>query len=175
MVRVDGRELPIGGFTRRATLGFLLLNAGRVVSISELTEALWPDGHPPTARGILLNVVSALRKAGLDLVTRKPGYALRAEPDRVDLHRFRAGTARAAAAAGPEQAAALLRDALAAELGTDPGRELVALEQAGAPHDAPAARRSQRAPVDRLRRRLRRPTPNARTREKRCAPTQSRR
>src|SRR5688572_26398959 len=112
-VRVDGGELRIGGFTRRAVLGFLLLNAGRVVSISELTEALWPDGHPPTARGILLNVVSALRKAGLDLVTRKPGYLLRAEPDRVDLHRFRAGIARAAAAAVPEQAAALLRDALA--------------------------------------------------------------
>ncbi|MDX8028835.1 BTAD domain-containing putative transcriptional regulator [Lentzea sp. BCCO 10_0856] len=112
-VRVDGGELRIGGFTRRAALGFLLLNAGRVVSISELTEALWPDGHPPTARGILLNVVSALRKAGIDLVTRKPGYLLRAEPDRVDLHRFRAGLARAATAAGPEQRAVFLRDALA--------------------------------------------------------------
>ncbi|NGY60060.1 hypothetical protein G7043_14115 [Lentzea sp. NEAU-D13] len=63
-VRVDGREQAVGGFTRRAALAFLLLNAGRVVSISELTEALWPDGHPPTARGILLNAVSALRKAG---------------------------------------------------------------------------------------------------------------
>ncbi|KJK44203.1 hypothetical protein UK23_30155 [Lentzea aerocolonigenes] len=112
-VRVDGRELALGGFTRRAALGFLLLNAGRVVSISELTEALWPDGHPPTARGILLNVVSALRKAELDLVTRKPGYLLRTEPDRVDLHRFRAATARAAAAPGPEQKAAILRDSLA--------------------------------------------------------------
>src|SRR5690242_1117597 len=107
-VRVDGRELQLGGFTRRATLGFLLLGAGRVVSISELTEALWPDGHPPTARGILLNVVSALRKAGLDLVTRKPGYLLRAEPDRVDLHRFRAAVARAATAPGPEQKATIL-------------------------------------------------------------------
>ncbi|MFS8099663.1 AAA family ATPase [Lentzea alba] len=112
-VRVDGRELQLGGFTRRAALGFLLLNAGRVVSISELTEALWPDGHPPTARGILLNVVSALRKAELDLVTRKPGYLLRAEPDRVDLHRFRAALARAATAPGPEQKATILRDALA--------------------------------------------------------------
>ncbi|MGW4212006.1 BTAD domain-containing putative transcriptional regulator [Lentzea sp. NPDC004789] len=112
-VRVDGHELRLGGFTRRATLGFLLLNAGRVVSISELTEALWPDGHPPTARGILLNVVSALRKAGLDLVTRKPGYLLRAEPDRVDLQRFRAAVARAATAAGPEQKAAVLRESLA--------------------------------------------------------------
>ncbi|ANZ42009.1 hypothetical protein BBK82_44850 [Lentzea guizhouensis] len=113
LVRVHGRELPLGGFTRRAVLGFLLLNAGRVVSISELTEALWPDGHPPTARGILLNVVSALRKAGLDLVTRKPGYLLRVEPDRVDLHRFRALLARAATAPTPQQAATLLRDALA--------------------------------------------------------------
>ncbi|HEX8870400.1 MAG TPA: BTAD domain-containing putative transcriptional regulator, partial [Lentzea sp.] len=110
---MDGRELALGGFTRRAALGFLLLNAGRVVSISELTEALWPDGHPPTARGILLNVVSALRKAELDLVTRKPGYLLRAEPDRVDLHRFRAATARATTAPGPEQKAVILRDALA--------------------------------------------------------------
>lgn len=98
LVRVDGHEQRIGGFTRRASLGFLLLNAGRVVPISELTEAVWPDGHPPTARAILPNVVSALRKAGLDLVTRKPGHLLRAEPDRVDLHRFRAGLTRAAAA-----------------------------------------------------------------------------
>ncbi|KOV85137.1 BTAD domain-containing putative transcriptional regulator [Nocardia sp. NRRL S-836] len=113
LVRVNGRELALGGFTRRAVLGFLLLDPGRVVSISELTEALWPGGHPPTARGILLNVVSALRKAGLDIVTRKPGYLLRADPDRVDLHRFRALLARAATAATPEQAAALLRDALA--------------------------------------------------------------
>jgi DNA-binding SARP family transcriptional activator len=113
LVRVDGRELAVGGFTRRAALGFLLLNAGRVVSISELTEALWPDGHPPTARGILLNVVSALRKAGIDLVTRKPGYLLRAEPDRVDLHRFRAAVTRAATVPGPERKAVLLRDALA--------------------------------------------------------------
>ncbi|MFJ8958718.1 BTAD domain-containing putative transcriptional regulator [Lentzea sp. NPDC102401] len=112
-VRVDGREHRVGGFTRRATLGFLLLNAGRVVSISELTEALWPDEHPPTARGILLNVVSALRKAGLDIVTRKPGYLLRVEPDRVDLHRFRAALTRASTAPSPEQAAHVLRDALA--------------------------------------------------------------
>ncbi|RDI26632.1 BTAD domain-containing putative transcriptional regulator [Lentzea flaviverrucosa] len=112
-VRVNGREHRVGGFTRRATLGLLLLNAGRVVSISELTAALWPGGHPPTARGILLNVVSALRKAGLDIVTRKPGYLLRAEPDRVDLHRFRAALHRAASAPGPEQTAAVLRDALA--------------------------------------------------------------
>jgi DNA-binding SARP family transcriptional activator/tetratricopeptide (TPR) repeat protein len=112
-VRADGGELRIGGFTRRAALGFLLLNAGRVVSVSELTEALWPDGHPATARGILLNVVSALRKAGLDIITRKPGYLLRVEPDRVDLHRFRAALSRASTAPGPEQAATVLRDALA--------------------------------------------------------------
>ncbi|MET9226332.1 BTAD domain-containing putative transcriptional regulator [Lentzea sp. NPDC003310] len=112
-VRVDGREHRVGGFTRRAALGFLLLNAGRVVSIGELTEALWPGGHPATARGILLNAVSALRKAGLDIVTRKPGYLLRVEPDRLDLHRFRAALGRAAAAHGPEQVAAVLRDALA--------------------------------------------------------------
>ncbi|MEU7476188.1 BTAD domain-containing putative transcriptional regulator [Lentzea sp. NPDC042327] len=113
LVRVDGRELPLGGFTRRAVLGFLLLNVGRVVSVSELTGALWPDDPPPTARGIVLNAVSALRKAGLDLVTRKPGYLLRAEPDRVDLHRFRALLGGAATAATPERAATLLRDALA--------------------------------------------------------------
>lgn len=110
-VRVNGREHRVGGFTRRATLGFLLLNAGRVVSISELTTALWPDGPPPTARGILLNVVSALRKAGLDIVTRKPGYLLRVEPDRLDLHRFRAALAQAAKA--PEQASQVLGAALA--------------------------------------------------------------
>ncbi|MGI5507073.1 BTAD domain-containing putative transcriptional regulator [Lentzea sp. CA-135723] len=109
-VRVDGHEHHLGGFTRRATLAYLLLHANHVVSISDLTGALWPADHPPTARGILLNAVSALRKAGVEITTRKPGYLL--HTDRLDLHRFRTALDQATAAT-PEQAARILRGALA--------------------------------------------------------------
>ncbi|GLZ28643.1 hypothetical protein Lesp02_08330 [Lentzea sp. NBRC 105346] len=113
-IRADGREVPIAGFTRRAVLGFLLLNTNRVVSIGELTSALWTSEHPPTARGIVLNVVSALRKVlhtgPAELLTQKPGYVLRLDPGLVDLYRFR--TLAASLRSDPADIAANLRSAL---------------------------------------------------------------
>ncbi|MFD4671475.1 BTAD domain-containing putative transcriptional regulator [Lentzea sp. NPDC058450] len=110
-VRVDGHEHHLGGFTRRATLAYLLLHPNHTVSISDLTNALWPTDHPRTARGILLNAVSALRKAGIPITTRKPGYQLQIDPDHLDLHRFRTALNQATKAA-PDQAATILRNAL---------------------------------------------------------------
>lgn len=118
--------LTLGGTKQRATLGFLLLHANRVVATSQLVSALWPaDEEPASARKIIQNAVWGLRGAlaGADgsqqntpaLLTRAPGYRLQVEPHQVDLHLFhhRVGEGRDTLAAGdPEKAASLLRQAL---------------------------------------------------------------
>lgn len=123
---LDGsRPIPLGGTKQRATLGYLLLNANRVVPTRELLSALWTDGTlPTTARKILQNAVWGLRGSlaangtgrqnGL-LLTKAPGYVMQVERDQVDLHLFhrRIQEGRTALESGsPAQAAVILRDAL---------------------------------------------------------------
>jgi DNA-binding SARP family transcriptional activator/class 3 adenylate cyclase len=122
----EDRKIMLGGTKQRATLGFLLLQANRVVATSALQQALWPvDDAPASARKILQNAIWGLRrvltKCGqpdrrAELLTQAPGYRLRVDPDDVDLYRFNRqvelGRERLTAGA-PEAAANLLRDALA--------------------------------------------------------------
>src|SRR5215217_4045834 len=106
-------------------LAKLLLHPNQVVSTEELIEAVWGEEPPPTVKQSLQNHVAALRKAieagkgdgpPRTLVTRDPGYLLRIDPERLDLHRFqrldREGR-QALAAGDPARAADLLRQALA--------------------------------------------------------------
>ncbi|MFH8491805.1 BTAD domain-containing putative transcriptional regulator [Streptomyces longisporoflavus] len=123
---LDGsRPIALGGTKQRATLGYLLLNANRVVPTRELLSALWADGTlPTTARKILQNAVWGLRGSlaanGADrqnglLLTKAPGYVMQVERDQVDLHLFhrRIQEGRTALESGsPAQAAVILRDAL---------------------------------------------------------------
>ncbi|MFD0382195.1 BTAD domain-containing putative transcriptional regulator [Streptomyces stramineus] len=103
-----------------------MLHANRVVATSALLNALWEtDDAPASARKILQNAVWGLRgtlftdgcsPGSATLLTQAPGYMLRVAPHHVDLHLFhrQAEDGRAKLAAGaPEEAAALLRDALA--------------------------------------------------------------
>src|SRR5919202_5377379 len=108
----DGETLPLGGQKQRAVLALLLLDAGRVVSTDRLIDALWSEQPPPTAGTSLQNFVSQLRKLlGAEvLVTKPPGYLLRARPDTDRVHEL---VAEARAAASPEDRAAKLREALA--------------------------------------------------------------
>lgn len=124
---VDGdHPVALGGIKQRATLGFLLLHANRVVATSQLLKALWTvDDAPTSARKILQNAVWGLRgvlpsnggaAGSVALLSQAPGYLLRVEPDQVDLYRFQrlVKEGRAELAAGsPEAATLLLRDALA--------------------------------------------------------------
>ena len=124
----DDRQIVLGGIRQRATLGFLLLQPNRVVATSRLLKALWGADTPPSsARKILQNAVWSLRQGVLTgktaesgrsaaLLTQEPGYVLRVDPDQVDLHRFTAQVenGRSLLASGsPEEAAAVLREALA--------------------------------------------------------------
>ncbi len=87
----DGRSVGLGGQKQRALLALLLLDAGRVVSVDRIVDALWGERPPRTAPTSLQNFVSHLRKAlGADVVvTRPPGYLLRIGPEQLDLDRFR--------------------------------------------------------------------------------------
>jgi DNA-binding SARP family transcriptional activator len=103
----------LGGQKQRALLALLALRANEVVARERLLEELWRD--PPTTAVKALQVyVSRLRKVLPDgaLLTRPPGYLLRAEPEQVDLHRFERLVA-AAGKADSAQASALLLRALA--------------------------------------------------------------
>jgi len=117
-VWADGRPVALGGGQQRAVLALLLLDANRVVSSDRLIEELW-NGHPPaTAATALQGHISALRKAlGADVIaTRRPGYVIELDEDRIDLGRFERlrGEARRALERGDAHAgAAKLREALA--------------------------------------------------------------
>jgi DNA-binding SARP family transcriptional activator/class 3 adenylate cyclase len=119
------RPLRLGSIKHRMLLAKLLLHPNQVVSTEELIVAVWGEEPPPTVKQSLQNHVAALRKsieagngAGppRTLVTRDPGYLLRVDPERLDLHRFqrldREGR-QALSEGDPARAADLLRQALA--------------------------------------------------------------
>jgi DNA-binding SARP family transcriptional activator/CheY-like chemotaxis protein len=94
----DGRRLELGGRKQRAVLAALLVRAGRVVSLEQLIDDLWPDNPPARAAATVQVFVSNLRRAleperprgtpASLLVTSAPGYVLRAGPGAIDAHEF---------------------------------------------------------------------------------------
>ncbi|MFF7190362.1 BTAD domain-containing putative transcriptional regulator [Streptomyces sp. NPDC008222] len=110
---------------QRAALGFLLLHANTPVSTSRLISALWNWDEPATARKILQNAVSGLRRMlstgersygpSCSLTTSRGGYLLQVPSEHVDLSRHArlVKHGRQELADGLwEQAARTLRDAL---------------------------------------------------------------
>ncbi|WP_433260203.1 AfsR/SARP family transcriptional regulator [Actinosynnema sp. CS-041913] len=90
------RELVVSSAHQRCVLALLLLEADRVVSVDRLVDVLWSDDEvPKTARNVVQGCVSGLRRLlaadpGVRLAHQPPGYRLVVDPERVDLHRFRA-------------------------------------------------------------------------------------
>jgi DNA-binding SARP family transcriptional activator len=110
----DGRPLALGGPKQRTLLAALLLRPNQVVSVDELSDALWGERAPERATKSLQVYVWQLRKLlGHEILqTRSPGYALRVESGDLDLHRFES-LCTEARGKDPAEAAVLLRDALA--------------------------------------------------------------
>ncbi|MFF2998218.1 BTAD domain-containing putative transcriptional regulator [Streptomyces sp. NPDC057950] len=138
VTRAD-EQVPLGGFVKRGLLSLLLLHSNRVVPTSHLLNALWPSGTPATARKMLQNAVSDLRRimnegqAQADapiLLTHPPGYLLRVSAKDVDLSRFQqlAAAGRASLAEGAHEPA---RKALRAALGLQRGPILSELAEEG--------------------------------------------
>jgi DNA-binding SARP family transcriptional activator len=107
VVRRDGVPVTLGTPKQRALLILLVLQAGRVVSLSRLIEGLWAEDPPPHARVTLRSYVSNVRRSleapgeAPVIQTRGNGYVLDVPAEAIDARRF-AQLARA----GQEQLAA---------------------------------------------------------------------
>lgn len=119
-VRLSGVGVPINGARPQTILAMLLLEAGQVVPLSRLIDAIWEDNPPATARTQVQICVSELRRT-FDrhgspqlIVTRPPGYLIQVPPATVDVARFRqlVQQGRRVANSDPRAAVGHLRDAL---------------------------------------------------------------
>ncbi|WP_436757480.1 BTAD domain-containing putative transcriptional regulator [Streptosporangium sp. V21-05] len=113
-----GEIVEIGGTRLRVLLVRLALGAGRVVTVEELSDALWPDARPGDPANAVQSLVSRLRRVLPDasaLRSDHGGYLLDVPPDAVDAHRFERLAREGRRALGnedPATAANLLREAL---------------------------------------------------------------
>ncbi|MFF5919829.1 BTAD domain-containing putative transcriptional regulator [Streptomyces flavochromogenes] len=115
------QALSLGPLKQRMVLATLLTSVNSPVSVHALTEAVWPEEPPRTARKNIQVYVSALRALfGQDdpearerprLTHTGGGYVLRAAEEELDLLGFRS-LLRAAEGRPPQAAAPLLRQAL---------------------------------------------------------------
>lgn len=136
VVRCGGVDALVPRGKQRVLLSVLLLNAGRVVPVLALAEALWGPEPPPSAEASVRNYVKRLRKAlggaGRERIcTRPAGYLIRVARDELDVFRFEAllEAARAAAREGAwEDAARQARASLALWRG-EPLTDAVALRE----------------------------------------------
>ncbi|MFC6082404.1 AfsR/SARP family transcriptional regulator [Sphaerisporangium aureirubrum] len=122
-VLASGERLDVGGLRQRITLALLLLDAGRVVTVDRLTDAIYGEVLPPTSKAQVQICISALRRLFAAhgrptlIVTHPRGYILEAEDgDELDVRRFEALTAQARRdrdAGDPESAVRGYREALA--------------------------------------------------------------
>ncbi|MFD4399977.1 BTAD domain-containing putative transcriptional regulator [Kitasatospora sp. NPDC058478] len=117
----DGRPLALGPLKQRLVLAVLLSRANTAVPVDLLTDAVWPEEPPRTARKNLQVYICTLRTLlGRDpgperLVHTAGGYLLRVAEPELDVLQFRAlaRAGRAAADSGAlAPAARLLRQAL---------------------------------------------------------------
>jgi DNA-binding SARP family transcriptional activator/tetratricopeptide (TPR) repeat protein len=102
----NDEELPVGQPRQQAVLGILAMRANRVISRSELVDAVWGQDPPPSAEGGVYTYVAGLRRIfepgrslrgpGRILVSSGAGYVLHLVPNQPDavlfeqyLHRAR--------------------------------------------------------------------------------------
>jgi DNA-binding SARP family transcriptional activator len=92
------RELELGAPMQRALFGLLALSPNRMVSRSELVQALWGEQAPASAEGSVHTYVAGLRRAlepnrtnrapSTMLINTGSGYLLRMAPDQLDVTAF---------------------------------------------------------------------------------------
>ncbi|WP_155341470.1 BTAD domain-containing putative transcriptional regulator [Acrocarpospora corrugata] len=91
---VDGAPVDVAGPKRRALLALFAIAEGRLVTVSQLVDALWPSQVPESGRQALHIHVSRLRghlgPAADRLETRRDGYRLVLGRDELDVAQARA-------------------------------------------------------------------------------------
>ncbi|MEQ0565752.1 BTAD domain-containing putative transcriptional regulator [Amycolatopsis sp. NEAU-NG30] len=121
------RTIGLGGPKPRTLLALLAVQAGHVVPLEQVIDAIWGEEPPDQARAAVYTYVSALRRAladggDPDVIARSGGgYRLAVDLDQVDLHVFTRNLSagrRARAAGEPDRAIALIRQALGVWRGT---------------------------------------------------------
>ena len=113
---VDGRRLDVGHARQRSVLVGLLVDVNRPVTADQLIDRVWTDQLPHKARNALASYISRLRQVLPDTepvrIVRGPaGYTLTADPQSIDLYRFRNLAARARTTEKSADALALFREA----------------------------------------------------------------
>ncbi|WP_234361972.1 BTAD domain-containing putative transcriptional regulator [Plantactinospora sp. BB1] len=104
-VVTEAGPLPLGTPKQQAVLALLAIRPGRLVTVEELIDELWPEAAPASAVANTRGYAAGLRRIfdrvdstrGL-LARCGPGYQFRAEPDDVDLLGFEAECERAGGA-----------------------------------------------------------------------------
>ncbi|MEU0248342.1 BTAD domain-containing putative transcriptional regulator [Streptomyces sp. NPDC006235] len=113
----DGQEVSLGHARQRHVLAALLIDLNRPVSMDQLVDRVWGERAPRRVTTTLHSYVSRLRPVveglGLTIVRRAGGYVCEADPEIVDVHRFRRLVEDARMAEAPQPAADLLLEALA--------------------------------------------------------------
>jgi DNA-binding SARP family transcriptional activator len=99
------QELPVGQPRQQAVLGILAMRANRIISRSELVDAVWGQGAPSSAEGGVYTYVAGLRRIlepgrslrgpGRILVSSGAGYVLHLVPGQPDAVAFEQGLNRA--------------------------------------------------------------------------------
>jgi DNA-binding SARP family transcriptional activator/pimeloyl-ACP methyl ester carboxylesterase len=117
LVDASGDVRDVRGRRLQTLLARLVAQAGQVVSVAALVDAVWSDGLPDAPDAALQTQVFRLRKqlhlpGAPTVVTRGSGYALELGSATVDAIEFEQGV-RAAIGADPAVAGARLHDALA--------------------------------------------------------------
>ncbi|SDN35963.1 AfsR/SARP family transcriptional regulator [Allokutzneria albata] len=87
--------VQVGSRGARTLLAVLLLEVNQVVPVAHIEDVLWEHNPPSSGRTIMQSYVSRLRKlfaeiapnGEVEIVTRPPGYLLRADPELIDVHR----------------------------------------------------------------------------------------
>src|SRR5262245_16444631 len=92
-----GEPVRLGSRRQRLVLAILALEANHLVPVERLVDLCWTDGPPRSARACIQTDIHRLRTVfasveagehGVRVVTEKPGYLLRTDPMRIDVHRF---------------------------------------------------------------------------------------
>jgi DNA-binding SARP family transcriptional activator/tetratricopeptide (TPR) repeat protein len=140
LVRRGGLAVPVPRGSQRDVLAALLLAAGQLVSLGQLTEVLWGEQPPPSAEMTVRNYVRRLRQTlgdtGRTRISTQPhGYLLTLADGELDVSRFEALLQAAFAALRGERwdaAAGQARQALALWRGeplADVASDLLALRE----------------------------------------------
>ncbi|HVV21634.1 MAG TPA: BTAD domain-containing putative transcriptional regulator, partial [Pseudonocardiaceae bacterium] len=96
---IDGQAVEIGHPRRRCVLAVLIAEVNRPVLTEQLIDRVWGEEPPASVRNVLSGYMTRLRQvigASADVAIRRQagGYVLDADPDRIDLYRFRDWVAR---------------------------------------------------------------------------------